>query len=169
MLKPILPWKENAGLNVEVPLDANELLFFRLFFTKTLVTSITTETNRYAAQFLEKHCGTLGPSSNYRRWPINGINEDKMLAFLALAYFMGMLPKCNVKDYWTVDKVMSTPFPGTVMSRNDFMVILSFLHCADNAQYITKGQPGYNPKNKLGTFYEECVRKYEEVWTPRNI
>ena len=52
---------------------------------------------------------------------------------------MSMLPKCNVEDYWTVDKVMSTPFPGTVMSRNDFMVILSFLHCADNAQYIPKG------------------------------
>ena len=61
---------------------------------------------------------------------------------------MGMLPKCNVKDYWTVGEVISTPFPGTVMSRNDFMVILSFLHCADNAQYIPKGQSGYNPKKK---------------------
>ena len=72
-----------------------------------------------------------------------------MLAFLALTYFTGMLPKCNVKDYWTVDEVMSTSFPGTVMSSNDFMLMLSFLHCADNAQYIPKVQPGYNPKNKL--------------------
>ena len=58
-----------------------------------------------------------------------------MLAFLALTYFMGMLPRCNVKDYWTVDEVMSTPFPGTVVSRNEFMVILSFLR-ADNIHLL---------------------------------
>ena len=81
---------------------------------------------------------------------------------------MGMLPKTNVKDYWTIDEVMCIPFPQTVMLRND-MNILSFLHCADNKQYIPKGQVEYNQRKKLGKFYDECVKKFEEVWTPQKM
>ena len=57
-----------------------------------------------------------------------------------------------------------------VMSRNEFENIFAFLHCCDNSQYITKGQPGYNPKKKLGFTYEKLVENFYKTWSPhKNI
>ena len=48
---------------------------------------------------------------------------------------MGIVKKDAMKFYWSVDRVLSTPFPKIVISRSDF-----------------KGQPGYDPRKKLGKF-----------------
>ena len=48
---------------------------------------------------------------------------------------MGIVKKDAMKFYWSVDRVLSTPFPKIVISHSDF-----------------KGQPGYDPRKKLGKF-----------------
>ena len=55
------------------------------------------------------------------------------------------------------------------MSRNEFENIFAFLHCCDTSQYATKGQPGYNPKKKLGFTYEKLVENFCNFGCPVKI
>ena len=71
-----------------------------------------------------------------------------------------------ITSYWSIDSTIATPFPRTVMSRNEFENFFVFLHCWDNSQYDTKGQPGYNPKKKLGFIYEKLVEHFCNIWLP---
>ena len=66
-----------------------------------------------------------------------------MLGFLALIY-MGIVIKDAMKSYWSVDSVLSTPFPRNVMSHSEFYNVLLFLHYCSNTKYPSKGQPGYD-------------------------
>ena len=90
-----------------------------------------------------------------------------MLAFIALTYYMGIVKKDLITLYWSIDSTIVTPFPRTVMSRNEFENIFAFLHCCDNSEYATKGQPGYNPKKKLGFTYEKLAETFCNIWLPR--
>ena len=93
-----------------------------------------------------------------------------MLAFIALTYYMSIVKKELITLYWIIDSTIVTPFSRTVMSRNEFENIFAFLHCCDNSQYATKGQPGYNPKKKLGFTYEKLIENFHNIWSPcKNI
>ena len=72
-----------------------------------------------------------------------------MLGFLALTY-MGIVKKDAIKSYWSVDSVLSTPFPRNVIPCSQFYNILSFLHCCSNTEYPSKCQPDDDPRKKLG-------------------
>ena len=57
---------------------------------------------------------------------------------------MEIVKKDAMKSYWSVESVLSTPFPRMschVQSLTTFS-ILSFLHCC------SKGQPGYDLRKK---------------------
>ena len=84
---------------------------------------VTTETNRYARSFLVEN---KVASSSVLQWPQDGITANNVVVFLALTYYMGLLKKDLVRDYWSTDNILSTPFPSSVMSCNDFQNILSF-------------------------------------------
>lgn len=73
-----------------------------------------------------------------------------MLGFLALTYYMGIVEQDAMISYWSVDSVLSTPFPRNFMSHSEFYNILSFVHCCSNTRYPSKAQPGYDPRKKLG-------------------
>ena len=117
--------------------------------------------------FFQVNKDKLRPSSDFKKWPENGISSGKMRAFLALAFYFSIIKKDLSKSYWSTNSVLITPFPRTVMSRVDFYNILSFLHCCNNSEYISKGQPGYNPKKKFGEILTTLTEKFSTLWTPR--
>ena len=45
----------------------------------------------YAFDFLTANKGKLGSHSRFLKWPEKGIKAEKMLAFIALTYYMGCL------------------------------------------------------------------------------
>ena len=160
---------EDSSFLVDIPDDADELYFLSLFMSDELVDTILLETNRYARTYIDKElaAGRLPPRSRFRYWPNNGITLEKLKAFIALTFYFGVVKKDNVKSYWSTDDVFSTPFPRKVMRRDEFFNIFSFLHLCDNATYVQKGQDGYDPRKKLGSFYESVTKRFAEVWYPR--
>ena len=83
---------------------------------------------------------------------------------------MGIVKKDFITRYWSIDSTIATPFTRTVISRNEFENLFAFLHFCDNSEYATKGQPGYNPKKKLGFTYEKLVESFCNIWLPcKNI
>ena len=71
-----------------------------------------------------------------------------MTLFIALTFYFGIVKKDLLHHYWSVDSVMSTPFPRSIMSRQEFFNIMSFLHCCDSSDYPGRGQPGYDSQKK---------------------
>ena len=128
---------------------------------------LTDETNRYADDFLQVNKDKLSPYTDFKKWPESGISSGKMRAFLALIFYFGIVKKDLLKSSWSTDSVLITPFLRTVMSRVDFYNIVSFLHCCNNSEYISKGQPGYNPKKKFVAILSTLKEKFSTLWTPR--
>ena len=62
---------------------------------------------------------------------------------------------------------MSTPFPRSIISRQKFFNIMSFLHCCEISDYTGRGQPGYDPRKKIGKVFTMLKERFQVVWTPR--
>ena len=90
-----------------------------------MISYITTETNTYAGENIKKGKGNFKPSSEFKKWPLEGIITGKMLDFLALTY-MGIVKKDAMKSYWSVDSVLSTPFPRNVIHVHSFTTFCHF-------------------------------------------
>ena len=82
---------------------------------------------------------------------VGGTSVDRIKVFIALQYYMGIVRKPDVKDYWSIDEMMSTPFVRKMMSRDEFHNILSFFHLCDNTSCPKKNTEGYDPWKNLVT------------------
>ena len=163
-LQPLPKFTAETRFNFITPDDANELYFFKLFFTDELLESVTLETNKYAFEYLQKNKDRLKEHSNFKKWPENGISEDKMTLFIPLTFYFGIVKKDLLCHYWSVDSVMSTPFLRSIMSRQEFFNIMSFLHCCDSSDYPGRGQPGYDSQKKIGKVFTILQERF---WTPQ--
>lgn len=143
--RPGLNFPANMGNHSKKPVE-----YFNLLFPEYAFELIVEETNRYAAQYLQKYSdlhGELPLNSRFRNWTNCNVNEIK--AYVGLQIFMGVCRKPSLKDYWSSEGVEQTPGFGKVMSRNAFQRICSFVHFNDNSTSIRKGEDGYDPLHKV--------------------
>lgn len=159
---PVVDFTGNPGLRAQLPDSPSVLDFFFLFVSVDVILMIVDETNRYARQYLET--AVLRPTSRMRKWVEVTLAEMKV--FLALNLAMGLVTQKDVAEYWTSDPVTSTPFFPSTMSRDRFFNISTFLHMSDNTLYIRRGQPGYNPLQKLGAVFTNVITKFRTVIQP---
>ena len=82
---------------------------------------------------------------------------------------MGLIQHHTLQDYWATDEILSTPFFATVMKRNCFLLLLSFLHFNNNEHYVKHGQDGYDPLYKLGPVYKNITSFFENYYPTQNI
>lgn len=98
---------------------------------------MVTETNRYANQFVEAHQEQLRsmPRSIVHQWIKQGYtHREEMRAFLGVVINMGLNKKSNVKDYWDAShESQYHPWFGDHFNRDRFLLMLKFLHFADNS------------------------------------
>ena len=66
-LQPLPKFTAEPGFNFIIPDDANELYFFKLFFTDELLESVTLETNKYVSEYLQKNKDRLEEHSNFKK------------------------------------------------------------------------------------------------------
>ena len=112
-LIPLHQFTATPGINFDIPEDANELYFFKLFFTNEFLDYLTDETNRYGHDFFQVNKDKLRPSSDFKKWPENGISLGKMTTFLALTLYFGIMKKDLLKSYWSTNSVLIKPLPRT--------------------------------------------------------
>ena len=68
---------------------------------------------------------------------------------------------CYALPYLSTDAVLPTPFARSVMPRDDFLQIMTFLHCCDDATY-----PGRNEEaKKLGKVFDRSISPYLDTET----
>ena len=114
-----------SGLQVQnLDSTSSPMEIFEHFFPPELIRHISDETNRYAADNPKE------TPSHMKEW--FNTTQEEMSVFMAMIILMGIMPKPNMKLYWTRDSVLETPFFPNTMPRDRFMALLAYLHFADN-------------------------------------
>ena len=114
-----------SGLQVQnLDSTSSPMKIFEHFFPPELIRHISDETNRYAADNPKE------TPSHMKEW--FNTTQEEMSVFMAMIILMGIMPKPNMKLYWTRDSVLETPFFPNTMPRDRFMALLAYLHFADN-------------------------------------
>lgn len=130
--------------------------YFSLLVPDRIFEDIAIQTNVFAVQAGQ----SSKPSSRSHSWKPTTTNEIKQVFGLIL--YMGLVKLPKVVDYWSKDKIFGQKFPGTVMSRNRFELILKNLHyvnneTADKSDRINKIRPLIDALNE--TFQKSYAPK----------
>ena len=144
--------------------DPRPLDFFKLFIPVTLVQHIVTETNRYAKAFLDRKKETLRPNSRFRKW--KDTTENEMWAFFGVIIAMSIVRVPNIQDYWSDDPVLQVPFVKSIMKRDQFLLMMTFLHVNDNSLMLPPDHPDFDALIKIRPFVDCLQERFECMWQP---
>lgn len=87
--------------------------------------------------------------STIRKWKPVTIAE--MMGFLAVIFYMVLIRKPTLTEYWSTRKSQTTAWFKTMFPRNRFQLILKFFHTVDNKKVPKRKSPHYRYK-KLPLF-----------------
>ena len=161
--QPVFTGEKKLKVNMTDTSKCSE--FLALFLDGRFYDLLVLETNRYAEQFLASPKAlTLGPHSRFRNWV--PVTVAEMKEFIAIIIAMGLVQHQDLQDYWSTDVILQTPFFRSVMTRNRFLLILSFFHLNDNTTAVPKGQDGYDPVHKVRPVYDMFRSAYPAIYSP---
>jgi len=103
------------------------------------------------------------PHSPINTWTPTDKNE--MLAFLGLMVLMGIVYKPRLAMYWSTDVVYKTSIFGDTMARDCFLLLLCFLHFADN-DLLDVNDPNRDRLHKIRTFVNLIRARCAQVYSP---
>ncbi|XP_068104032.1 piggyBac transposable element-derived protein 4-like [Hyperolius riggenbachi] len=156
---PRFPFTGEPGLKKEC--ECNPLAYLQLFFSEAVIERIVEETNRYATQQLAT---PQGPFSRSRTW--EPVTAADIWLFLGLIILQGVVGKPLQKWYWSTNKIIATPFFGTVMSEYRFSLIMKFLHFSNNETFEESTHPAPKLK-KIWEVYQMVVENFRTTYVPQ--
>ena len=79
---------------------------------------------------------------------------------------MGIVKKPCMSDYWSRHPALHASFCSSLMPRNKFMDILTFLHVNNTTTWIPYGQPDHDPIHKIRPLVNHLHKRFSEVYVP---
>ena len=161
-------FSENVGVVPDMsgkePVD-----YYRLFISDHIIDKVLEETNRYGDQYVESHQDHLTnhPRARPHDFVKRHFSRSELLRFFVLVITMGIVDLPSVKDYWSTSWPFNTPHFSKLLSRDHFLLLLKFLHLADNTKQVARGQPGYDKLFKLRPFMDPVIRSFKEMFIPQ--
>ena len=155
---PRFPFTGSPGIKVDIE-DDNPLEYLRLFLTDEVIDKIVLETNRYE----EQQSATQQLFSRRRKW--EPVTSEDIWKFLGLLILQGVVGKPLQKWYWTTNKLLATPFFGTVMSEYRFSLIMKYLHFANNEEFDERSHPAPKLK-KIWDIYQMVLQNFQRTYIP---
>ena len=158
-----IPFTGNEGM--QQPLSPNPTAedFFKLYINEDIIDHIVTQTNLYAQQYIEREQNNLRPHSLVKQW--KPTDRQEMIAFLAMLIMMGIIHKPRINMYWSKDSLLSTPVFGQLVGRDRFLLLLRFLHFANNRDY-NAADPNRDKLYKIREVSDMIKRRCSEVYYP---
>ena len=161
-------FSENVGVVPDMsgkePVD-----YYRLFISDHIIDKVLEETNRYGDQYVESHQDHLTnhPRARPHDFVKRHFSKSELLRFFVLIITMGIVDLPSVKDYWSTSWPFNTPHFSKLLSRDRFLLLLKFLHLADNTKQVARGQPGYDKLFKLRPFMDPLIHSFKEMFIPQ--
>ena len=154
---PRFPFTGAPGIKVDV--DDNPLEYLQLFLTAEVIDKIVIETNRYQ----EQEAATPQRFSRRRKW--EPVTSEDIWKFLGLIILQGVVGKPLQKWYWSTNKLLATPFFGSVMSEYRFSLIMKYLHFANNEDFDEHSHPAPKLK-KIWEVYQLILQNFQRTYIP---
>lgn len=156
---PRFPFTGAPGRKVDVEHN-NPLAYLQLFLTDEVIGKIVMETNRYQ----EQQSATLHHKfSRSRKW--EPVTKEDIWKFLGLIILQRVVGKPLQKWYWTTNKLLATPFFGTVMSEYRFSLIMKFFHFTNNEEFVGTTHPAPKLK-KIWEVSQMIVKNFQQTYVP---
>ena len=131
---------------------------FEKFFPSAIYDLVAAETNRYAQAILASI--ELAPRSRYRQW--KDLCAKDIMALVAVEIGMGLVRKPSLSYYFQNSFWLTrTPGFGSLMSRNQYQLMRSFLHFSNNAD-----DDGNNRLFKIRKVLELVEKTYTSCYHP---
>ena len=121
------------------------------------------QTNLYAQQFIEQHQNNLRPHSLVHQW--KATDRAEILTLLAVVILMGVVHKPRFAMYWCTDSLISTPIFSQIISRDRFLILMRFLHFADNNN-INLADPDQDKLYKVREVVNMIKERCFQVFSP---
>ena len=158
------PFAETEGLHIRMRDNANMLDYLELYLTDQILEHIVHEMNPFANDFITQH-PDKAKNTYIAKWTDVAVPELKK--FIGLVILMRIIHKPSLPDYWSLDDTYWTPIFSKSMIRDQFYLILKFLHFNNN------NDPAYdaNDENrdrlhKLRPFLEMARDRCKQVYQP---
>ena len=157
---------QNGPLLFDGDEEPTEYGIFSHFFDGEVIDLLVRETNRYAATTIENKGGmdSLSQHSRFRKW--KEVQANEMKAFLAIMLLMGIDRRSNYELYWTTEWTLEAPGIRSIMSRDRFYLILTFLHCTDNAHLTRPGDENHDRRGKIKEIMDLLVDRWQTAYYP---
>lgn len=154
-----------TGVQVQIDPEDSPLKYFELFVDDTLWEQLVEQTNLYAQQVIAHKGDTLKKHSPLSQW--KPVTLTEMKTFFGLLFLMGIIEKPDIRSYWSVNPMLSTPFFGKCMSRNRFDSILTAFHVNDNTQNLPRNSENYDKVFKIRPLLTHMEGKFGSVYFPK--
>jgi len=102
--------QENFHADFDRDENSTPLEILKFFWEEAIVCEICTETNRYADTIKVNNHRAL------RKW--TPLSPDEFWKFMGLSSLMGIVKKSSIRDYWSTDEMIATPFFRKIMTRD---------------------------------------------------
>ncbi|KAL5510009.1 hypothetical protein EMCRGX_G005473 [Ephydatia muelleri] len=163
---PIIPpFHQNTGVTRDMN-DLQPVDFFFELFPQDLLTYIVQESNRYGQQYLMNHAAYLEehPRARANQFKRKPIVEDEIKKFIALVIGMGIVNMPDMQQYWSTSWPFTSTNFSSIMSRDRFLLLLKFLHLANNTRMAAKGQRGYDTLFKVRHLLTTLIARYKDSY-----
>ena len=146
------PFTHSSGPKCYIPERPVDI--FNLFFSDNLVSSIVTETNRYAAQEI---------GSGGKQWRTT---TEEIRAYFGFMILMGVNQLPEIRDYWSTNPALHYAPIADRISRDRFEEITRFLHFVDNSTLPARGHPSYSRLQKVAPVVKEVNEACRRLYYP---
>ncbi|KAM9329571.1 piggyBac transposable element-derived protein 4-like [Gastrophryne carolinensis] len=99
------------------------------------------------------------------RRQIEPVTKEDIWKFLGLILLSGVVGKPLQKWYWTTNKLLATPFFGTIMSECRFSLIMKNLHFTNNEEFDEATHPAPKLK-KIWEVYQMIIKNFQQSYVP---
>lgn len=139
---------------------ATPLQFFRLLFTDDIVTTLVTETNRYA----EQQQRADGDNPSWKR----DVSRKEILVWVGLIIATSLFSKMPWPEYWRNDtsSIDRGPHYGRFMGSTRFKNILRYLHFADNNTLPQRDGEGFRRCQKVWPVMKLVLANIKAYYRP---
>ncbi|XP_023262687.1 piggyBac transposable element-derived protein 4-like [Seriola lalandi dorsalis] len=151
--------ERDVGPQLNRTANYTPLELFQLFFSKTVIDTLLTNTNAYGKRKYQGQKESWVP-----------VTVADMHSFICLVLYMGIVPLKTLKEFWRGSKLFSLPFPASVMPCRRFLAISRSLHmndpAAEAANDLKKGTSGYDRLCKIKPLYGQILEACHTFFHP---
>ena len=143
--KELPPFVHSQGPSPRAQLAKGPLEVFQLFFTTVIFGSIVEQTKSFALQKGKKL----------------DLCVEELMAFFRDKHCDG---NDASTDYWSMNKILATPWFPAIMARDRFYNLLRYLHLVNST--LKKREQGYDPLFKVMFLVDHLAAVYSQYYYP---